>query len=204
MAQPDRDQAGDSKPSKTTSGPTDTQAEDVPPFTSPFAAIFIPLTDALLEPIEPILDPVERLQKERANLDANEKAVRSNLAFMFEREARRRIAEAKKTQLLSTPHTPQELGSAELSNLVDSLAAPAMPGMTYHLPSDTLARIKRSAAGPPPENPANQVSPHEHTLREVLNVTQIGVDQIEKYSELHVKTIRENLNKRIEKAEREK
>lgn len=56
--------------------------DDVPEFAHTIPAIFVPLKHDLLTPIEPAMDRVERLQRMQANLDANELAVRDNLALM--------------------------------------------------------------------------------------------------------------------------
>lgn len=54
----------------------------IPTFGHFIPGIFVPLTQDLLVPIEPAKDRVERLQRMQKSLDANETAVRGNLAWM--------------------------------------------------------------------------------------------------------------------------
>lgn len=56
--------------------------DDIPEFSHILPAIFVPLKQDLLSPIEPAKDRVERLKRMQANLDANETAVRDNLSWM--------------------------------------------------------------------------------------------------------------------------
>lgn len=56
--------------------------EAIPAFVHLIPAIFVPLKQDLLVPIEPAKDPAERVRRAQKSLDANETAVRQNLAFM--------------------------------------------------------------------------------------------------------------------------
>lgn len=56
--------------------------DDIPEFGHTIPAIFVPLKQNLLTPIEPAKDRVERLKRMQASLKANEIAVRDNLAWM--------------------------------------------------------------------------------------------------------------------------
>lgn len=176
-----------------------TSEENVPPFTHFISAIFVPLKEDLLKPIEPPKDREERLQRMRAGLDANEKAVRENLAWMFEREARRRVAEAKRTRPLSEPHEPSDIDWEEGEKLLANMSQPANPMQTYHISPEKLSQ-------PPYIDPIAVafpagLSPHETTVREVLFVACNGSNQIELYSKGHMKGIRDRLNTSIAREE---
>lgn len=190
--------------------------DDIPEFAHTIPAIFVPLKRDLLAPIEPAKDRVERLQRMQASLDANELAVRDNLAWMvssrfesynlhnshsdgwqFEREARRRVAYAKKTRDFSEPHRPQVIDWTEGDNLIASLTAPANPGQNYHVRPETLAewhQLKIQIVMP------GQMPPYEHTVREVLFVANNGSQEIGNYS-VHIDGIREKMKKSLERAE---
>lgn len=171
--------------------------DDIPEFAHTIPAIFVPLKQDLLTPIEPAKDRVERLQRMQANLDANELAVRDNLAWMFEREARRRVAHAKKTRDFSQPHCPEAIDWAEGDMLIASLTTPANPGQSYHVRPETLAewhqfKIQNVAPG--------QMPPHEHTAREVLFVANNGSQEIGDYS-VHIDVIRDKMKKSLGRAD---
>lgn len=189
--------------------------ETVLEFAHTIPAIFVPLKQDLLTPIEPAKDRVERLQRMQASLDVNEIAVRDNLAYMvcflwkrhsaqlkdpdgfqFEREARRRVFHAKKTRDFSEPHRPEVIGWDEGDMLIASLSAPANPAQNYHVRSKTLAewhqlKIQNVAPG--------QMPPHEHTAREVLYVANNGSQEIANYS-AHIDVIRDKMKKSLERA----
>lgn len=173
--------------------------EDIPAFSHTIPAIFVPLSEDLLAPIEPPKNRVELLQRKQASLDANENAVRDNLAWMFEREAQRRVNEAKKTRPLSEPHTPREMAWDEGDKLLASLAAPANPKQTYHLTQETLTQY----GYPVPLVAPDQLSPHENVVREVLWVASNGSQEMENYSKCHIKPIRERLSRSLEKEKKE-
>ncbi|KAJ4423419.1 hypothetical protein N0V82_001892 [Gnomoniopsis sp. IMI 355080] len=171
--------------------------ENVPEFAHTIPAIFVPLRHDLLTPIEPAKDRVERLQRMQASLDANELAVRDNLALMFEREARRRVAHAKKTRDFSEPHQPEVIDWDEGDMLIERLTAPANPGQSHHVRPETLAewdqaKIQHVAPG--------QMPPHEHTAREVLFVANNGSQEIRDYS-AHIGLIRDKMKKSLERAD---
>lgn len=176
-----------------------TSEENIPPFTHTIPAIFVPLKEDLLKPIEPPKDREERLQRMRTGLDANEKAVRENLAWMFEREARRRVAEAKRTRPLSEPHEPADMTWAEGEQLLATLSQPANPTKTYHIPTELLGQPQYT--NPIVALPAHKLSPHETTVREALYVASNGSTQIEMYSKEHIKVIRDRLNTSFEREE---
>lgn len=56
--------------------------DDIREFRHTIPAIFVPLKQDLLTPIEPAKDRVERLKRMQASLKENEVAVRDNLAWM--------------------------------------------------------------------------------------------------------------------------
>lgn len=60
----------------------ETDEDSIPEFAHTIPATLVPLKQDLLAPIEPAKDRVERLQRMQASLDANEIAVRDNLAWM--------------------------------------------------------------------------------------------------------------------------
>lgn len=116
--------------------------------------------------------------------------------FQFEREARRRVAHAKKTRDFSEPHRPEIIGQDEAKMLITSLSAPADPEQSYHVCPETLAewhqaKIQIVAPG--------QLPPHEHTTREVLFVANNGSQEIAGYS-AHIDIIRNKMKKSIERA----
>ncbi|KAF3765867.1 hypothetical protein M406DRAFT_351196 [Cryphonectria parasitica EP155] len=168
----------------TRDSPPPEEGEDEVAFTHTVPAIFVPLKDDLLQPMRPAENRIEYLQRMRDNLDTNEKAVRENLAFMFEREARRRIAAAKKRLEgpLSVPHEPQEIGWDEAEKLFANVEAPANPHLHYHLSPEKLAEYSNAPVRVPAGLP-----PHERTARELLDVAHHGAKQMEAYSNKHVK-----------------
>lgn len=204
--------------------------DDIPEFGHTIPAIFVPLKQDLLTPIEPAKDRVERLKRMQASLKANETAVRDNLAWMvcvffgfvsllffspspswqddmrdfthlmafqFEREARRRVAHAKKTRDLSQPHRPEIINWDEGDKLLASLTTPANPGQSYHVSSETLAewhQMKMQPVAP------GQMTPHEQTVREVLFVANNGSREMRDYS-THIDTIRDKMKKSLERAD---
>lgn len=169
--------------------------ENVPPFNHLISAIFVPLKQDLLTPIEPPKDRVERLQRMQASLDANEKAVRANLEWMCEREARRCLAQAKRTRPLAEPHEPRQMGWDEGEKLIANVTAPTNPSQPGHIPPETLVQFGAPIAPGIPDH----LTPHERTVREVLVVASNGSFQIERYSEGHIKPIRERLNTSLER-----
>lgn len=169
--------------------------EELPELKHLISAIFVPLQENLLEPIEPPKDHVERLERMAASLDASEKAVRDNLAWMLEREARRRIAVARKTLPTSVPDEPQAMRWEEADGLVANVTATAKPNQVYHLPPQTLEEYSRSRVNVPDNLP-----PHEKTTRDLLMVAHNGSVDLEAYSSKHVKNIRDRLNADLEKA----
>lgn len=169
--------------------------EDIPPFNHLISAIFVPLKQDLLKPIEPSKDRVERLQRMQASLDANEKAVRDNLAWTCEREARRCLAQAKRTRPLAEPHEPRQISWDEGEKMLANMSARASPSHLGHIPPETLAQFGAPIEPAIPEH----LTPHERTVREVLFVASHGSFQMERYSEDHIKPIRERLNASLER-----
>lgn len=185
-------------PISPTNGTSQTQGEeeeDTPELSAVLPAIFVPLEQDHLRPIEPPKDRVELLQRMQVSLDATEKAVRDNLAWMFEREARRRLAEAKKTLPLSVPHEPKDIAWDEADMLLANMAAPAVPNHTYHLPLAKLEEFKAVPINTGPE----QLPAHEKTAHDLLMVVHNGSRDIEGYSRFHIKEIRDRLNQSLER-----
>lgn len=174
--------------------------DDIPVFSHPISAIFVPLNEDLLTPVEPPKDRVEFLQRKKASLDANEKAVRDNLAWMFEREARRLVNEAKKTRPLTEPHEPRIITWDEGEKLLASVATPANPEQAYHLPPEVLAQYGNAV----PPTASDQLSPHEKTVHEVLWVASHGSQMMEKYSKFHIRPIRERLSSSLEREKKKR
>lgn len=172
--------------------------EDVPPFDHLISAIFVPLKQDLLKPIEPSRDRVGRLQRMQASLDDNEKAVRDNLAWMCEREARRCLAQARRTRPLAEPREPRQIGWDEGEKMLANMTAKASPSQPGHIPPETLVQFGAPIAPGVPDH----LTPHERTVREVLVVATNGSFQIERYSEGHIKPIRERLNASLEREKR--
>ncbi|KAK2607508.1 hypothetical protein N8I77_006174 [Diaporthe amygdali] len=176
--------------------------DEVPALTHVIPTIFVPLKDDLLEPIEPAKDRVERMERMKASLDANELKVRDNINWIYEREARRHIMEAQKTGAFSQPRQTTPLTWEEADRHLANMAVQANPTASYHLPPEKLAEFQnydRANAGQPPPD---SMCPHERTAREVLAIAQRGVRDMESYSMNHIKGIRDQLNKSIEKEKR--
>lgn len=163
---------------------------DVPELTTLLPAIFVPLEQDFLQPIEPAKDRIELLQRMQLSLNANEKAVRSNLVWMMEREARRRLNEATRNGSLDEPHEPKPITWDEGEMLLASMAAPADPNQAYHLLSTILEEMKPMSVNTDPE----QRSPHERVARDLLVVVHQGSRDIEGYSKRHIKDIQDSLN----------
>lgn len=169
--------------------------EDVPAFKHLISAIFVPLKQDLLTPPALPKDEVERLQMMRASLDANEKGVRSNLAWMFEREGRRVLAHAKRTRALADPINPRAIDWDEGEELIANLKTPAPPpSRPCHMSKETLEQHSQ------PLGPvrAPDLTAHEYTVRQMLVTARDGSYQMERYSTIHIKPIRERLNARLE------
>lgn len=186
----------------TTSGSFDGSADgehsphppDIPELSRLLPAVFVSLEQDFLQPIEPAKDRAESLQRTQTSLDANEKAVRNNLVWMMEREARRRVNEASKTGALAEPHVPQPISWEEGDKLLNSLETPANPNQSYHLSSDVLKEFQNYGLGVGPEH----MTPHERAARDLLFVVRKGAHDIEDYSTLHITKIRERLNNNLE------
>jgi hypothetical protein len=176
--------------------------DDVPPLTHVIPTIFVPLTDDLLEPIEPARDRVERMQRMKASLDANEAMVRDNINWIYEREARRHMTEAQKAGALSQPLQPAPLTWEEADRHLANIAAPANPGVPHHLPAEKILEFQRYDHQTAGQLPPDDLSPHERLAREVLAIAQRGVRDMEEYSLCHIKAIRDQLENSIEREER--
>lgn len=189
-----RDSSQDPNMGEVLESPVDgeraTNPTDVPELTALLPAIFVPLERDFLQPIAPAKDRIELLQRMQKSLDANEKAVRGNLVWMLEREARRRFNAATKNKSLAEPHEPRTITWAEGEELLASMAAPASPNRTYLLSSAELESTKMM----PVDTGLDQLPPHERAAREVLVVVHQGSVDIEGYSKRHIKPIRERLN----------
>lgn len=176
--------------------------EEIPLLTHVIPTIFVPLTDDLLKPIEPAKDRVERMQRMKTSLDANEAKVRDNINWIYERQARRHVVEAQKAGTLSQPRQMAPFTWEEADRHLANIAAPANPSVTYHLPPEKIAEFQRydqlNAGQPPPDG----LSPHERTAREVLVIAQRGVRDMEQYSTCHIKSIRDQLDNSIEREKR--
>lgn len=176
--------------------------DEVPPLTHVIPTIFVPLTDDLLKPIEPAKDRVERMQRMKASLDANEVKVRDNINWIYEREARRHVMEAQKTGVLSQPRQPAPLTWEEADRHLANIAAPANPGVSYHLPAEKIAEFQRYDQQNAGQLPPDGLSPHERLAREVLAIAHRGVRDMEEYSMCHIKAIRDQLDNSIEREKR--
>ncbi|CAN8103739.1 unnamed protein product [Discula destructiva] len=174
------------------------EGEDIPVFAHTIPAIFVPLKQDLLAPIEPAKDRVEHLQRMQKSLNANETVVRDNLAWMFEREARRRVADAKKTHDFTQPYRPQTLDWNEAEQLIGSISAATVPGQSYHVRPERLKEWHERIGAQAPAYP----SPHEQTTHDALFVAHNGSRDIEDYSVMHIKPIREKMNTSLERATR--
>lgn len=173
--------------------------EDIPPLTHIIGTICVPLTEDLLEPIEPAKDRVERLERMVASLDATEKKVRDNIIWTYEREARRHVTAVKKTGALSAPHQPKSMSWEEAEAHVANMAVPAKPNMSYHLPPEKIAEFKAYDQSRPDVPLPDDLGPHERTSREVLTIANRGVRDMEGYSNYHIKGIRDRLNASLER-----
>lgn len=172
--------------------------ETVPPLDNPFPAIFVPLRQDLLASIQPAKSPAERLQRMQASLDANEKAVRDNLAWMCEREARRLVAHARRTRPLEEPREIKVVGWEEADKHVANITAPANPYRSSRMQPEMLRSFGEHIDTTMPDD----LTPHERTVREVLLVASQGAYQMQRYSEGHIQPIRDRLNASIETAKR--
>lgn len=189
----------------------DEQNEDsIPVFAHTIPAIFVPLKEDLLAPVEPAKDRAERLQRMQKSLDANEVAVRDNLAWMvncaapstlrelsrsdtsyqFEREARRVVADAKKTHDFSQPRKPEPISWAEADQLIASTSTKPVNGESYHVRPERLALWNTRLSMPLP----GTLPPQEEAARGVLVVANNGSRDIEDYSVQHIQRIRDRLN----------
>lgn len=172
-----------------------TQPTEVPELSTLLPAIFVPIEQDFLQPIEKAQDRIELLRRMQISLDANEKAVRSNFVWMFEREARRCLKEASKTGSLASPHEPKPITWEEGDMLLANLEEPATPNQTYQLSSSEIERFNAY----PVNTGLEQLSPHEKAIRDLLIVVQRGSRDIEGYSKRHIKEIRDRLNNSLEK-----
>lgn len=162
---------------------------DVPELSTLLPAVFVPLEQDFLRPIEPAQNRIELLHRMQATLDANEKTVRGNLVWMIEREARRRLNEASRTGSLAVPHEPKEITWDEGDKLLANMATPANPKQAYHLSLATLEEFKTL----PVNTGLDQLSPHERAARDMLMAVHDGSRDIEGYSKRHIKEIRDRL-----------
>lgn len=176
--------------------------EDIPPLTHAIATIFVPLTEDLLEPIEPAKDKVERLEQMVASLDANEKKVRDNIVWTYEREARRHLAAVKSTGALSTPHQPELMSWEEAEKHIRNMEAPANPSMVYHLPPEKIAEFKAYDHARPNVPFPDHLGPHGRASREIVLIANREVGDLESYSNYHIKDIRDRLNVSLEREKR--
>lgn len=179
----------------------------MPPLTHVIPTIFVPLpltlTDDLLKPIEPAKDRVERMQRMKASLDANEVKVRDNINWIYEREARRHVMEAQKAGALSQPRQAAPLTTwEEADRHLANIAAPANPSVSYHLPPEKIAEFQRYDQQNAGQLPPDGLSPHERLAREVLAIARRGVRDMEEYSMCHIKGIRDQLDNSIEREKR--
>ena len=178
--------------------PAQQSDEDIPPLTHIMPTIFIPLTENLLEPIEPTKDRVERLERMVASLDANERRVRDNIAWTYEREARRHVAAVKETGALSTSDQPRLMGWEEADGHIARMAAKPNPSLNYHLPPEKIAEFKAYDQSRIDVVLPDDLNPHERTSREVLLIANRGVRDLEGYSNYHIKGIKDRLNASLE------
>lgn len=177
--------------------------DEVPPLSHVIPTIFVPLQDDLLKPIEPAKDRVERMQRMKASLDANEMKVRDNINWIYEREARRHVTEAQKSGVLSQPRQTAPLTWEEADrHLANIAAAPANPNVSYHLPPEKIAEFQRYDQQNAGQLPPNGLSPHERLAREVLAIAHRGVRDMEEYSVCHIKGIRDQLDNSIAREKR--
>lgn len=167
-----------------------TYQADVPELSTLLPAIFVPVDKDFLEPIEPAKDRVELLQRMQLSLDVNEKAVRANLVWMMEREARRRLNQAKRNGLLDTPREPKAIAWNEGEKLLATIAYRADPKQAYHLPSTILEEFKTY----PSDTALAHLSPLEWVTHDILTVVHNGSSDIEGYSKRHIEDIRDRLN----------
>lgn len=177
--------------------------DEVPPLTHVIPTIFVPLKDDLLKPIEPAKDRVERMERMKASLNANELKVRDNINWIYEREARRHVMEAQKSAALSQPRQtaplPWEEADRHLANIA---AAPANPTVSYHLPPEKIAEFQRYDQQNAGQLPSGGLPPHEKLAREVLAIAHRGVRDMEEYSACHIKGIRDQLDNSIAREKR--
>lgn len=191
-------EAGRSRPLHDTPGLLDQSAEgehrthptDLPELSTLLPAIFVPLEQDFLKPIEPARDRIDLLQRMQHSLDANEKAVRGNLIWTFEREARRSLNEANRKGSLAVPHKPKEITWNEGDKLLANMAAPANPNQAYHLSLAALEEFRAS----PVNTGLEHLSSHERVARDMLIVVHKGSQDIEGYSKRHIKEIRDRLS----------
>lgn len=183
--------------------------EAIPVFQHLIPAIFVPLKEDLLAPLEPPKDNAERLQRMLKSVDANETAVRGNLAWtvcdplrqyllctlyvltamQFEREARRRVAEAKKTYDFSQPQPTEPISFGEEDRLIASMSAAPLPEHQYNAQPAQLAEWHKRI-----EPVYGYLRPSEKATHDVLMTANNGACDIEDYSVRHIKPIRERLN----------
>lgn len=176
--------------------------DEVPPLTHVIPTIFVPLQDDLLKPIEPAKDRVERMQRMKASLDANEMKVRDNINWIYEREARRHVMEAQKSGALSQPRQTAPLTWEEADRHLANITAPANPNVSYHLPPEKIAEFQRYDQQNVGQLPPDGLFPHERLAREVLAVAHRGVRDMEEYSACHIKGIRDQLDNSIAREKR--
>lgn len=176
--------------------------DEIPPLTHVIPTIFVPLTDDLLKPIEPAKDRVERMQRMKTSLDANEAQVRDNIHWIYEREARRLVMEAQKAGALSQPRQPAPMTLEEADRHLANIAAPSNPSVSYHLPPEKIAEFQRYDQQNAGQLLPDNLTPHERLAREVLAIAQRGVRDMEEYSTCHIKSIRDQLDNSIEREKR--
>lgn len=75
------------------------------------------------------------------------------------------------------------------------MSAPPDPRNTYHVRPEKLAEWNNERVMP---TPIGLWPPHEQTARQVLEVANNGSKDMEEYSSVHIKPIRERMNASLE------
>lgn len=137
-------------------------------------------------------------------MDDNERGVKENLIWMFEREKRRILMEAKQErermaqmkELFEdpSPQRPYRLDWMEADQMIQNMSAPALPGVDYSA---------RNIQPPDGSTIPEWLSPEEKTTREILILIERGASQLHGYSESHLKGIREEFRRYLEKEKAE-
>ncbi|KAI1851725.1 hypothetical protein JX265_010959 [Neoarthrinium moseri] len=172
--------------------------DDIPELISIAPAIFVPATFDLTKPQAPLpADSSGRTTQQLAELDAHTAAVKSNIAWMIEREAKKIHQDAVKQELsikaagLPPPRSKRlPPTKADEDELIRNLEAPIVPGAAYGVPLGVLADQI------PPLLPDPRDTPREAFTTRMLGLVRYGMQQMDGY-EAHANGVKQQKREEI-------